>query len=292
MDKDAVSLAVQEHPAGRGELSSTRSFLTSYQNRSFEDSDISDIYHANSKFDARYLAQSARTESNLPESFSAVEIDFPGLPTVELPTPESLDVPLHEVLKNRRSERSFRDEGITKQDIATVLGHAAAPTETERTNEKTETFRPYPSGGGLFPVEIYPVILDGKDVADGIYYYSPRTHCLRTLNQADGWRGEFLEAFMDESFSREIIRDTAATFVLTGCFSRSKAKYGPAGYRFTLFEAGHVAQNLLLTTEGLGLGGVPIGSFLDDSLDSVLNLDGVNEASIYPIAIGHPTTND
>ena len=68
--------------------------------------------------------------------------------------------------------------------------------------------------------------------------------------------------------------------------NRIKFKYGERGYRFLLLEAGHIAQNLLLAAEADGMGGVAIGGFLDDPLNDLLDLDGVEEAVVYMVLAG------
>ena len=73
---------------------------------------------------------------------------------------------------------------------------------------------------------------------------------------------------------------------ITCCFQRSTYKYGNRGYRFALFEAGHVAQNISLVSHGLGLQCVNIGGFYDQKIDHLLGLDGVNQSTLYLAAIG------
>ena len=69
-------------------------------------------------------------------------------------------------------------------------------------------------------------------------------------------------------------------------FWRTRFKYGLRGYRFALIEAGHVAQNLLLTATALRLGSVPLGGLFDRRIDELLDLDGVNESVLYAVSVG------
>jgi nitroreductase len=52
-------------------------------------------------------------------------------------------------------------------------------------------------------------------------------------------------------------------------------------------EAGHVAQNLLLAAAALRLAAVPVGGFYDRAVDAVLGVDGIYEASLYVVSVGH-----
>ncbi|MFC6954798.1 SagB/ThcOx family dehydrogenase [Halorubellus litoreus] len=286
-----LSLAAQEHPAGRVDLAGTTSQVESFRERGFREGSVAALFHENSKFDRAHLARSAMTSSDLPDGFGAIEQDYPGRETVSLPAPDALDCGLGAALARRRSVREFADRGISLQTLSTLLGHAMAPTRERDTGVVTETSRPYPSAGGLFPIEAYVVVRDGVDLDAGTYYYAPREHALRVLERGGSGEG-FTECFMDEPFAAGVVRGAPVTVVLSGCLSRVAAKYGPVGYRFALEEAGHVAQNLLLAATALDLGGVPLGSFLDDALDAFLGVDGTDEAALYPLALGHPASSD
>jgi SagB-type dehydrogenase family enzyme len=76
--------------------------------------------------------------------------------------------------------------------------------------------------------------------------------------------------------------------ILTGLFAKTTFKYGERGYRFVLFEAGHIAQNILLEATALGLGAVPVAGFVDDEVNALIDLNGVDEASLYLIVVGQP----
>jgi len=69
---------------------------------------------------------------------------------------------------------------------------------------------------------------------------------------------------------------------------KTKLKYGERGYRFLLFEAGHIMQNLLLVASALGVSALPIGGFVDAELDSALGIDGLDEVSLYLAAVEPP----
>ena len=85
-----------------------------------------------------------------------------------------------------------------------------------------------------------------------------------------------------------LVLPSAAVIVLTALFWRSRFKYGQRAYRFTLLEAGHAAQNLLLTAAALGLRAQPVGGFYDRRVDELVGADGLHEASLYllPVASG------
>ena len=47
-----------------------------------------------------------------------------------------------------------------------------------------------------------------------------------------------------------------------------------------------MAQNMCLMAAAMNLGIIPIGAFLDDELNRLLGIDGVNESVIYPLLVG------
>ena len=53
-----------------------------------------------------------------------------------------------------------------------------------------------------------------------------------------------------------------------------------------LMEAGHIAQNILLTANSLRLPCFPIGGFIDDEMNDLLGIDGLDEVSLYLVAVG------
>ena len=54
-----------------------------------------------------------------------------------------------------------------------------------------------------------------------------------------------------------------------------------------LLEAGHVGQNLYLAATSMGLGACAVGAFLDDTLNDLLGLDGMEEAALYVVSVGN-----
>ena len=73
----------------------------------------------------------------------------------------------------------------------------------------------------------------------------------------------------------------------TKCAACHEARVaGAKGNRFVLLEAGHVAQNINLVANALGLGAVNLGGYYDREIDDFLGLDGVTHSTIYMAAIG------
>ena len=84
-----------------------------------------------------------------------------------------------------------------------------------------------------------------------------------------------------------LVDDSAVQVFQVAFFARSTFKYGDRGYRFTLIEAGHQAQNLSLIATAMGLGCIHVGGYQDHLIDRLLGLDGINASTIYMAFLGH-----
>ncbi|HAE50203.1 MAG: nitroreductase [Tistrella sp.] len=204
---------------------------------------------------------------------------------VPLPGPERFPPftrGLGEAIARRHTPRGLVPTPMALETLASLLHHAYG---INRWNEGTHFPRPFrnvPSGGGLFPLELYVHdrgLVDG--LQPGLHHYDPETNCLRRIMD-----GDMTEAFAPCLYQPEIIRGATVTIFQTALFRRSTFKYRDRGYRFTLIEAGHVAQNLNLVATALELGVWNIGGFQDRRIDRLLGIDGVNHATVYMHAIG------
>lgn len=82
------------------------------------------------------------------------------------------------------------------------------------------------------------------------------------------WAVQYLQAARETARCARICASPPAP-------SGATAKYGPRGYRLALFDVGHVSQNLNLCATALGLEVCAIAGFVDEAINSVLGLDGL-----------------
>lgn len=207
-------------------------------------------------------------------------------PRVKLDPRNEISAPLGAVLKSRRTIREFSDQPLSMDEVASLLVHSAGVTgKLMHDGGPGRNLRPYPSGGALFPLEIYTVSMAVESLQPGSYYFDPNTHELCLLAEGD-YRQEMIDGFLYE----DMVRNCSLVLLITAVFPRSKFKYGERSYRFTLVEAGHMAQNMVLVGEALGLAVVPIGGFFDRRLETFLDIDGVEESVVYSLLVAHPST--
>jgi SagB-type dehydrogenase family enzyme len=212
----------------------------------------------------------------------AASLQYDTAPTVVLPTStEPLAMSLGEAINRRVTARALQPCSLTLATVATLLQHAYGITRDNQDTHFPRPFRTVPSGGALYPLEIYFYSTHIQELEAGLYHYNPSRNEVQLLRAGDAG-----ERLAEALVQREIATDAALLVFVTAIFERSTFKYGERGYRFILLEAGHVAQNANLVASALGLGCVNIGGFFDRQIDELLGLDGVTHSTIYMIALG------
>jgi SagB-type dehydrogenase family enzyme len=214
-------------------------------------------------------------------------LPFTGYPLIELPTQLTpLETPLMQVLAERMTVRGLSPCTITLEKLATILHYAYGITRDNQGTGFPRPFRTVPSAGALYPLEIFLHSTHIAGLPGGLYHFNTEKTHLRLLREGDE------TARIREALPHKHIADGAALMIfITAMFERSTYKYGERGYRFTLLEAGHMAQNINLVTMGLGLDCMLVGGFYDRQIDAILELDGLSHSTVYMVAIGQAEEN-
>jgi SagB-type dehydrogenase family enzyme len=217
--------------------------------------------------------------------------EYLSAPAVALPPGDLPAVDLRAVVGRRLSCRRFADEPLSGAEVGALLRAAYGVGPSVPLGELELNERPVPSAGGLYPLELYLLLhrADGASgLTPGIYHYAALGHVLERLSDVPV-PGRFIaQLFLGQPYAA----DAAAVVVLTSVLNRSLKKYEDRGYRYVLFEAGHVAQNLNLAAAALGLGSCNLGGFFDQDLAEVLGLDVDEEVPLYCVAVGRPAEHD
>jgi len=250
--------------------------------------DPAEAYHEASKVSpaqiGRQIEGAARLESSPDLQLSSTRaVKRYGLRTVALPSPRKASLPLCDAIEARRSQRAFDAAPLGGDELSALLLSAYGVTGALESPAGVQALplRAVPSGGALYPLELYVAALRVDTLDPGLYHFDPLRPALEVL------RAELApDEVASLSTYPEIVSGCAALVLVAAIFGRTRFKYGLRGYRFALLEAGHVVQNLVLAATALGLGAVPLGGFYDRLTDDFLGLDGVNESTVYTIAVG------
>ena len=84
--------------------------------------------------------------------------------------------------------------------------------------------------------------------------------------------GDLREALAVACLRQMFIADAPVSVVIAAEYERTTGAYGDRGVRYVLIEVGHVAQNIYLQCEALGLATVAVGAFYDEEVAEALNI--------------------
>jgi putative peptide maturation dehydrogenase len=199
----------------------------------------------------------------------------------ELPAPAEGRA-LFDVLARRRTTRVFdRDAPVAEGELSTVLHHVFGyHGHVPVLDEIVALKRTSPSGGGLHPVEAYPLVLRVEGVEPGLYHYRADHHALQLLQPLET---DEAERVVDEfTCGQSYFASAAALFVLTARFYRNFWKYRKhqKAYSAVLMDVGHLSQTLYLVCAELGLGAFFTAAVNGANIEERLGLEPFVEGAI------------
>ena len=143
--------------------------------------------------------------------------------------------------------------------------------------------RAAPSAGALYAGELYVVAESVEGLATGLYYYSPLSRELVLLRE--GSHRSTVAAALEAPARTAGV---AAVVLVTSVFPRYRWRYANRGYRYGLIDVGHVSENLRLATTSAGMAVSSQRRFHDDRLNTLLDIDGLDEAACAVHLLGGP----
>jgi SagB-type dehydrogenase family enzyme len=212
------------------------------------------------------------------------EIEFKKYPRFEqigLAKPDLPEVAFQKIIEERRSQREFSGGPVGMEDVSRLLFWSGGLIRV-KDGDLHKSRRPYPSGGGRYPLEIYLAVLEENgELEKGLYHYNVAGHSLEKL-AGGSFRRDLMAAV-----GQEMVEKAPLILMISAVFKRTQKKYRERGYRFVLMEAGHLGQNISLASAALGLKCCAIGGFDDDICSRLLYLNDEEESVVYLFALGH-----
>lgn len=245
-------------------------------------SDVGVIYHQWSK---PGLLDAFGSVSNWGQPIDLYKT-YPGARALALP-PVALDGRLDtglataRAIVTRRSTRAFAPTAMSIEELSRLLFLTGGITAGLHGNAR----RAAPSSGALYPIELYPVIHRVEGIEPGVYHYAYREHALEQVRA-----GDVRAPVVEQGIAQEFLGECGVVLFLTMILQRMRPKYQDRSYRYGLLEAGHVGENAYLAATSMGLGACGIGAFMDDAINEMLGVDGVEEAAVYMLAAGKVPT--
>jgi len=217
-------------------------------------------------------------ESDRPEIFKS------STATIALPDEPMPTVSLGKTLLSRRTVRKFSGKGFTMGGLGGVLKLACQPVKLVRnaTEAALDADPLVLSLSSYSPFEVYVVALRIPGLACGAYHYDLRRHCLAPIAS-----GEF-EDELGRIAIGQGVHGAAAVFLVTACYGRYMWRYRDSrALRNVYIEAACLAHRLILASQGWEQGAFLTPALRDSRADNLLDIDGVDEAVLYLVAIGN-----
>lgn len=180
---------------------------------------------------------------------------------------------LETIMLKRRSCRDFTKQKLDLELIGNICYYGYSISKHH-----------VPSGGALYPLKLYVIATTQQnDFSAGYYEYDPEKNILVLFSKEID-----IEQLKFCFNSEEIGFGAPIQIIIAGDLARQTNKYTNRGYRLTLLEAGHVAENISLFCAEHNLGTCELGGILDEPMRFELNM----RDEIYPIlgiSIGYPS---
>ena len=184
------------------------------------------------------------------------------------------------LLEERKSNRVYKDENITLEQLAFLLWSTQGVKSIRGKNYAT--IRPVPSAGARHAFETYIAVFKVDGLERGIYHYLPMEHAIEFITPVE----DFNKAVSDSLCQQKWAADSAAVFYYSAVPYRSEWRYCTDAHKAMLIDSGHVVQNLYLSCHAIGCGTCAIAAFDQKSADELIGLDGNDEFVIYAAPVG------
>jgi SagB-type dehydrogenase family enzyme len=254
---------------------------------------LAELYHENSKLrwtNSRQYREFISAVIDVPHIVEKMAHAYKSYSTafqIQLPRmwDKSAQSPgIEGVIERRRTARQFTGGSLTVEEVSKLLHYSygiTGATPISQSSDEYQYLRSAPSAGALYPLEMYLISWGISGIEPGLYHYSVVHHALELLKT-----GDFSQHAAEYTFLDDIAKEACTLFLISAIFQRTMFKYNERGYRFVLLDAGHLGQNICLMATAMNLGVLPIGGFLDDELNRLLDIDGVHESVVYPLLVG------
>nr|WP_083623038.1 PatA/PatG family cyanobactin maturation protease [Planktothrix paucivesiculata] len=266
------------------------------------------LFHSRSRFGRHdYLAIDNDIEqwSDFPVVKPPMSDQIVPLPRPNLGALISNDATLTEAIETRKSVRQYDDNHpISIEQLGELLYRTARVKELLSVEEwfgknwreilgfeadidyGELSRRPYPSGGAMYELEIYPVVRLCEGLSQGIYHYDPLNHQLEQIIDSEndifalsGYKIYKIEKSTDLGTPQVIL-------VITARFGRLFRRYRSVGYSLVLKHIGVLQQNLYLVATNMGLAPCAIGGGDSDAFGQTVGLNYVEESAVGEFALG------
>ena len=211
-----------------------------------------------------------------------IDLERPDLQVIE-----KADPPFGEVLEKRRSVRAHDQAApITAGQLGELLYRSARIRRVFASGDGQEVVdRPYPAGGSLHELEIYPLVTHCQGVPAGLWHYAAAGHRLERVAEP----GPATAALVAAARAAGVMTsDPQVVLVVTARFGRVMWKYDAIGYSLILKHVGVLYQTLYLVGTAMGLGVCGLGGGDAGDFAAASGLPYHAEGSVGELVVGTP----
>lgn len=205
--------------------------------------------------------------------------NFAQQKSIPLPKPSyKSSVSFEETIYKWKATRNFKEQPLNLKQISQLLW-AAFGTTIDGVSSATRVF---PSAGAIYPLDIYVVVGNVKELEAGIYKYDFKKHSIELIK-----KGDFRKELTVSALNQYFINKAPVSFIWTASYDKM-GRYAERGKtRYIHIDLGHSAQNLTLQATALGLGTVQVGAFKDEEVRNLLGLPK-DKTPVYIMPVGYP----
>ncbi|MGI0082877.1 MAG: SagB/ThcOx family dehydrogenase [Nitrosopumilaceae archaeon] len=142
-------------------------------------------------------------------------------------------------------------------------------------------FRAAACTGALYHIEIYAVCGDIPGLEAGVYHFDPKEMKLGHLR-----KGDYRRVLVHASGNDINAENAPVILVYTDIFTRNTVKYQTREYRHAFWDCGTILANTLAISSAHKLPAKVIVGFVDESINSLLDLNSEKEVSLVLVPIG------
>lgn len=192
---------------------------------------------------------------------------------------------LTEVIEARRSIREHdAADPITLDRLGELLYRTMRQRRTFTGEDGQELAdRPYPSGGAVHELEVYPLVVSCEGLEPGLWHYAAHGHVLERV--ADP--GPATRTLLDRAKAAAMMtEDPQVLLIVTARFGRVMWKYETIAYSLILKHVGVLYQTFYLVATAMGLAVCGLGGGDAAEFAAASGLDPHAEGSVGELLLG------
>jgi SagB-type dehydrogenase family enzyme len=194
------------------------------------------------------------------------------------------DPPFTAVLEDRRSVRDHdAQRPLTVAELGEFLYRSARIRASGYDGEQEVFSQPYPSGGALHPLELYPVVSDVTGLPPGMYRYDAHRHRLDRLAAPERpvrWMLRFAATSAGSATPPQVL------ILIAARFDTMMWKYENIGYALLLKEVGALLQTMYTVATAMRLAPCALGTGDSDLFAQATGLPYLTESTVGEFILG------